>query len=90
MLTVDGIFRILPNSVRMSTTHNWHRVIETFSVFMKKNISDDAEAIFSDEHVCYGELSNENRKHETVEHGNDDWARDGVHTNSIESVWGIV
>lgn len=62
---------------------------QTFREFFKQHIGEDVEAIYSDEHMCYGDLTSPTRRHETVEHGKEEWVRGDVHTNSIEGVWGL-
>lgn len=48
--------------------------------------------VCTDEAGAYRPLANdENRsRHETVKHGDDEYARDGFHTNGIESVWAVL
>ena len=57
--------------------------------FVKEVVSDDAEAIYTDEAHGYGDLSDHNTKHERVTHGQDEWVRGSVHTNTVESAWSL-
>lgn len=49
---------------------------------------------YSDEHLAYEGVANENRQHQTVCHSQKEWARDDegggineVHINSLEGLW---
>ena len=57
--------------------------------FIGENISDDAEAIYTDEWRGYNDIADENTRHETVNHSAEEWVRGEVHTNSIEGVWSL-
>lgn len=46
--------------------------------------------IFTDEHASYNGLDGESFRHETVNHGAGEYSRNGVNTNSIESVWAVM
>lgn len=59
----------------------------TLHEFIQTHVAPEAEAIFTDEHGGYQGIGDENTRHETVNHGADEWVRDSVHTNSIENVW---
>jgi len=54
--------------------------------FIDRNIADDAEAVYTDEHPAYGDLSDEDTRHETVQHAREEWVRGDVHTNTVEGV----
>ena len=62
---------------------------KTLHQFIKDNIHDDTEAIFTDEWPPYKGIADENTRHETVNHSAEEWVRGEVHTNSIEGVWGL-
>lgn len=62
----------------------------TLHGFLKGHIAPDTEAIYTDEHGGYQGIGDENTRHETVNHGADEWVRDSVHTNSIENVWSLL
>ena len=46
------------------------------------------EQVYSDEHAGYNDLD-QHFKHETISHGAGEYARESVHTNSIESFWAL-
>ena len=57
--------------------------------FIDENISDDAEAIYTDEWRGYNDIADENTRHETVNHSIKEYARGDVHTNTVEGVWAL-
>lgn len=61
----------------------------TIRGFIKRNVSPDAEAIYTDDSNSYGDLSDHNTRHETVAHKQEEWVRGDVHTNSMESIWAL-
>lgn len=70
--------RVVPNRQR-GTLHE----------FIRSEVADDASAIFTDEWGPYIGIADENTRHETVKHSDDEWVRGDVHTNSIEGVWSL-
>jgi len=46
--------------------------------------------IHTDEHAAYAGLSEANFDHKTVNHNAGEYVRDGVTTNSVESVWAVL
>lgn len=46
--------------------------------------------IFTDEHASYNGLDGESFRHESVNHSAGEYSRNGVNTNSIESVWAVM
>lgn len=62
---------------------------ETLHGFVGEVVSDDAEAIYTDEWRGYDGLGDENTRHETVRHGDDEWVNGQIHTNTVESVWSL-
>jgi transposase-like protein len=62
---------------------------ETLHGFIRDVVSDDAEAIYTDEHKSYIGIGDENTRHETVNHHAEEWVRGHVHTNTVESVWSL-
>jgi transposase-like protein len=66
-----------------------HADRRTLRQFLRENVSKDVEAIYSDDNQAYGKLEDRYWKHETVKHGKEEWVRGDVHTNSMESVWGL-
>ena len=73
--------------IRLQVAPNNRRV--TLHGFIKANVSDDAEAIYTDERAGYRGTADENTRHETVNHSAEEWVRGPVHTNSIEGTWSL-
>jgi transposase-like protein len=46
--------------------------------------------LYTDEHGAYNDLDGLFFRHETVNHGNGEYARGRAHTNGIESVWAVL
>ncbi len=63
---------------------------ETLHGFIRENTAGDTEAIYTDEWPAYKGIADEDTKHEAVKHRDKEWARGGVHTNSIENVWSLL
>lgn len=63
-------------------TATLHRAIHTHI--------EAGSTIHSDEHAAYHGLGGLFFKRESVNHGAGEYVRDGVHTNSIESVWAVL
>jgi transposase-like protein len=61
----------------------------TLHGFIRANVADDAEAIYTDEWAAYRGVGDENTRHETVNHKADEWVRGAVHTNGIEGTWSL-
>ncbi len=57
--------------------------------FIDRHVAPDAEAIFTDEHPAYGDLSDADTRHETVNHAREEWVRGDVHTNTVEGAWAL-
>lgn len=62
---------------------------KTLHGFIGEHVSADAEAIHTDEWPAYKGIADENTRHETVNHSQEEWVRGDVHTNSIEGVWAL-
>ena len=56
---------------------------------MKRNISDAADAIYTDELRSHVRLETDTRKHESVNHSAEEWVVGDMHTNSVEGVWSL-
>ncbi len=41
------------------------------------------------DHPAYGDLSDEDARHETAEHAKEEWVRGDVHTNTLEGAWAL-
>ncbi len=76
----DGQVRLaqIPN-VRRKTLHG----------FIEQTVRDEAEAIYTDELKSYLGIGDDDTRHETVNHGADEWVVGDAHTNSIEGVWSL-
>ncbi|NQW17684.1 MAG: IS1595 family transposase [Chloroflexi bacterium] len=73
---------------RMKVAEN--RTAKEIRDFFDENISDDAEAIYTDEWIAYKNIAgDENTRHETVNHSEDEWVRGDVTTNTIEGMWSL-
>jgi transposase-like protein len=57
--------------------------------FLGDVIDDHAEAIYTDKLHSYDYIGDEDTVHEAVNHGEGEWVRGKVHTNTIESVWSL-
>lgn len=57
--------------------------------FIAQAVHDDASAIYTDAAPAYGDLTDENTRHETVNHTANEWVRGDVHTNNMEGVWSL-
>ena len=68
----------IPN-IRRHTLHN----------FIRRTVKDEAEAIYTDELKSYLGIADDDTRHETVRHSEEEWVRGDVHTNSIERVWSL-
>jgi len=62
---------------------------ETLHGFIRENVADEAEAIFTDEWAPYQGIADQNTRHETVNHSIEEYVRGDVHTNTIEGVWSL-
>ena len=71
-------FARIPN-IRRRTLHD----------FIRRTVKDEAEAIYTDELRFYLGIADENTRHETVKHSEEEWVVGDVHTNSIEGVWSL-
>lgn len=61
----------------------------TIQDFVRRNISNEAEAIYTDELRSYVGLETDTRRHEQVNHAAKEWVVGDVHTNSVEGVWSL-
>ena len=61
----------------------------TLQDFVRRTVSDEAEAVYTDELRAYIGLDTDTRRHDTVSHGREEWVVGDVHTNSVEGVWSL-
>ena len=61
----------------------------TIHDFVRRNIRDEAEAIYTDELASYMGIETDTRKHETCNHSAEQWVVGDAHVNSVENVWSL-
>ena len=61
----------------------------TLQDFIRRTVTDEAEAIYTDELKSYMGVETETRRHETVNHSAEEWVVGDVHVNSVEGVWSL-
>jgi transposase-like protein len=66
------------------------RTREVLHDFIKKYTADNAEAIYTDDWPAYKGIADEDTRHETVNHSQEEWVRDDVHTNYVENIWSLL
>ena len=74
-------------NVRMERIPDVRRT--TLHGFISRTVKDQAEAIYTDELASYLGVEDDDTRHETVNHGAEEWVVGDVHTNSIEGVWSL-
>ncbi|HEY7281494.1 MAG TPA: IS1595 family transposase, partial [Actinomycetota bacterium] len=62
---------------------------DTIHGFIHDTVADEADAIYTDTHKSYIGIGDADTRHESVNHGAEEWVRGDVHTNSIESAWSL-
>ena len=62
---------------------------KSLHAFIRDNVSDYAEAIYSDEWAAYNGIADDDRRHKTVKHSKEEWVRGNVHINSVENIRGL-
>jgi transposase-like protein len=62
---------------------------ETLHAFIKAMTAPEAECIMTDELPAYEGIADEDTRHETVKHGEEEWVRGDVHTNTVENAWSL-
>lgn len=61
----------------------------SYRSFVKDNVADRAEFIFTDSDYSWGDMTTWDTKHRKVDHGREEWVRGIVHTNTIEGIWSL-
>lgn len=74
--------------VRLDVVADRKRV--TLHGFIHRHVDVDAEAIYTDEFLSYRGIGDHNTRHETVNHGANEWVHGDVHTNGAENVWSLL
>ncbi len=62
---------------------------KTLHKFVADQVSPNAETVYTDGNSAYFGINTPTRPHETVEHARGEYVRGDVHTNSIESAFGL-
>lgn len=62
---------------------------ETLHAFVKSIAAPEAECFMTDEHKGYEGIADENTRHETVKHSEEEWVRGECHTNTVENAWSL-
>jgi transposase-like protein len=73
--------------VRLGTGPNANK--EVLHAFIRQNVADNCERIYTDEHGAYMGIGDSNTIHQTVEHSAKQYGRGDVHTNTIERAFGL-
>ena len=60
---------------------------ETLAGFVRETV-EEGKTVYTDEHQAYKGLK-WHYPHETVKHSEEEYLRDGVHTNTIEAFWSM-
>jgi len=66
------------------------RTREVLHEFIKKHIADNTEAIYTNDWPAYKGIADEDIRHETVNHSENEWVRGDVHTNYVENIWSLL
>ena len=61
----------------------------TLHDFIRRTVSDEAEAIYTDELASYMGVETDTRRHGTVNHSAEEWVVGDAHVNSVENVWSL-
>jgi transposase-like protein len=67
-----------------------HADRETMMGFVRKTVDRNVQLVVTDEHAGYNTMADSGRAHEVVKHGEQEYVRGIVHTNSIESFWSLL
>jgi len=62
---------------------------DTLHGFVDRHVTDEADAIYTDELASYMGIGNHHTRHRTVRHSVEEWVVGDVHTNSVEGVWSL-
>ncbi len=72
--------------IRLKVEGGSKRDRRTLHRFVRDHVADEALNIYADDWEAYQGLGDEDTKHESVNHSDDEWVRGEVHTNSVEGV----
>ena len=75
--------------VRLKATGD--RKSKTIREFIRENVSEDADALYTDALKAYITAAREKKlPHGRVRHAQHEWVHGQVHTNTIEGVWSLL
>lgn len=63
---------------------------ETLHGFIRENVDESTEAIYTEEWPAYRGIADEDTEHKAVRHRTGEYVRGDVHMNSIENVWSLL
>jgi transposase-like protein len=63
---------------------------KTLHRFIKENTAPDTDVIITDDWKAYRGISDDDTKHEVVNHSAKEYVRGDIHTNGIENVWSLL
>lgn len=63
---------------------------EMAHAFLHRHTVPELERLITDEQWAYRGFADADTRHETVNHGDKEWARGDVHTNTVENVWSLL
>ena len=63
---------------------------EMAHAFLRRHTLPELERLITDEHWAYREFADKDTRHEMVNHGDKEWVRGDVHTNTAENVWSLL
>ena len=61
----------------------------TLHGFIKDNTLPATERIITDEWASYRGIGDQDTRHETVNHSQEEWVRGDTHTNTVEGMWSL-
>jgi len=67
-----------------------HTDRDTLHKFIHSHTASDTKAIYTDDWPAYNGIEDKNTRHETVNHGANEWVHGDVHTNSVENIWSLL
>ncbi len=63
---------------------------EMAHAFLRRHTLPELERLVTDEHWAYRGFADKDTRHEMVNHGDKEWVRGDVHTNTVENVWSLL
>ncbi len=63
---------------------------EMAHAFLRRHTLPELARLITDEHWAYRGFADADTKHEMVNHGDKEWARGDVHTNTVENIWSLL